>query len=580
MALVGTANRVQFLCNPTLTKKPGEIVDTLYFSSTVALAVHWMIVLGLSLRVIMRHRPIGVSLAWLAVIFSVPLFGALLYLYLGEKRLGRDRARRIDEVLREAAGWMDTSVREAKSSTLNDHAKGRALDRYVENVLHSPTLPGNTFQLLDHFQAIFDALIRDIDAAQRSIGLGFYIWHPGGRSDDVLDAVIRAARRGVACHVFVDSVGSKTFLRGPLPEQLREAGVRVVAALPTGLLRSLFVRADLRYHRKIATIDNRVAYTGSQNLVDPRYFKQDSGVGQWVDAMVRVEGPLVRHLTATFRLDWSVESGDVFDPPEESSVAIPAPDDASPTRAALTDAVETGAAPTGGEVFGGEVSGGEEPGGGSPTADDSAEDAVRSDAPQRTGPTHSSEIGGPVERGIVAQVVPSGPGLHPETIHQLLLTTMYAAERELILTTPYFVPDDAVITALLSAALRGVEVTVIVPAHNDSLLVRYASVAHFDDLMAAGVRIAHFHGGLLHTKSITVDGQLSVFGSVNLDMRSLWLNFEVSLFVYGSEFTSELRALQYGYLDDSDLLDLAFWRQRPFRRRLAENTLRLLSPLL
>ena len=75
------------------------------------------------------------------------------------------------------------------------------------------------------------------------------------------------------------------------------------------------------------------------------------------------------------------------------------------------------------------------------------------------------------------------------------------------MTTPYFVPDESMLTALLSAALRGVEVTLIVPARNDSLLVRYASVAHFDDLMSAGARIALFKGGLLHTKSLTIDGR-------------------------------------------------------------------------
>ena len=89
----------------------------------------------------------------------------------------------------------------------------------------------------------------------------------------------------------------------------------------------------------------------------------------------------------------------------------------------------------------------------------------------------------------------------------------------------------------------------------------------FDDLMSAGVRIALFKGGLLHTKSMTIDGAMSVFGSVNLDMRSLWLNFEISLFVYDRDFTGRLRALQDGYLRESERLDLDVWRQRPAWRR-------------
>lgn len=136
------------------------------------------------------------------------------------------------------------------------------------------------------------------------------------------------------------------------------------------------------------------------------------------------------------------------------------------------------------------------------------------------------------------------------------------------------------LTALLSAALRGVEVTLIVPERNDSLLVRYASVAHFDELLQAGVRIALFGKGLLHTKSLVIDGAVSVFGSVNLDMRSLWLNFEISLFVYDEEFSGRLRALQEAYLQGSRLLGVEEWRARGRRQQYLESAIRLLSPLL
>ena len=157
---------------------------------------------------------------------------------------------------------------------------------------------------------------------------------------------------------------------------------------------------------------------------------------------------------------------------------------------------------------------------------------------------------------------------------------MFEAREELIITTPYLVPDESIVTALISAATRGVAVTQIIPEHSDSLLIRYASAAHFDELLTAGVRIARFRGGLLHTKSITMDGEFSVFGSVNLDMRSLWLNFEISYLVYDREFTSRLRALQNSYLQQCGFLELETWRRRGAGQRLAEDALRLASPLL
>jgi len=484
-------------------------MNTVLLISTLLLIAHWVIILGLSLRIIMQRRPTGVTLAWMAIIFGVPYAGVGLYILFGEKRLGRTYLRRTAEilgVLQETRG-RDEPTPEVEAGLASVGAE--LLHRHCRRVAGFVGHAGNNVTLLTDFEAVFDALIADINDARHTCDLEFYIWHTGGRADDVAEAVMNAARRGVSCRVSLDALGSKAFARAGGPRHLRDAGVRVVEALPVGLLRALFARTDLRNHRKIAVMDGKVAYTGSQNLVDPRYFKQDSGVGEWVDAMVRVKGPAVRSLAETFEVDWCRETGESFEPLEPVNTGRP------------------------------------------PTTDDA-----------------------------IIQVVPSGPAHRPDAIHQLLLTTIYLAREELIITTPYFVPDDATTTALLSAALRGVEVTIILPARNDSLLVRYASAAGFDDLLSAGVRIAQFTGGLLHTKSITVDRKLCVFGSVNLDMRSIWLNFEISLFIYGRKATGHVRDLQQRYIEQSDMLDLTTWRKRPYANRLVENTFRLFGPLL
>jgi cardiolipin synthase len=162
----------------------------------------------------------------------------------------------------------------------------------------------------------------------------------------------------------------------------------------------------------------------------------------------------------------------------------------------------------------------------------------------------------------------------------MLLALINAAQEELVLTTPYLVPDDAMILALRGAAARGVRVAIIVPEKVDSFLTRYASRSYYDDLLDIGVEIHLFHGGLLHTKSIVVDGSMSMFGTVNLDMRSLWLNYEVALFIYDVKFGKTLRALQQGYLEQSRRLDPLAWQARAFKGRLLENALRMASPLL
>jgi cardiolipin synthase len=382
--------------------------------------------------------------------------------------------------------------------------------RLAETVLGAAALKGNQLQLLENADAAFPVLIADIDRACGTCHLEFYIWSPGGRADDVAAALTRAVKRGVRCRVLVDAIGSKAFLKSELARGLRQSGVQVVAALPAGLLRLVLSRPDLRMHRKIAVIDDEVGYTGSLNLADPLLFKREAGVGQWVDALVRVQGPAVGALADTFREDWSIESGRAIDP-----------------------------------------------------------------APRPAG-TQPPEGAG---RAVV-QVLPSGPDARVEAIQQVVLMALYAAGREVVLTTPYFVPSEPLLLALLSAAARGVQVTLIVPAKVDSRLVHFASRAFQTDLLAAGVRVALFQGGLLHTKSITVDGAFSLFGSLNLDPRSLRLDFEITLAVYDAEFTAALRRLQQSYLDRSEFLDLAACRARSGLERFAEDTARLAGPIL
>lgn len=480
------------------------------YMSGLLLVAHVIIIISLSLRVIMKRRPVGVSLAWLVLIFLLPFAGAILYLLVGERRLGKrreERARSLTGVLEEC---FRTLPEESNVPFTHLSPQAVSLSRLVEGTIGMPAMAGNDLRLLDEAETILRSMIDDIGHCQQSCHMEFYIWNEGGTADHVCEALIRAAKRGVACRVLVDAVGSAKFLKSAFPERFRDSGIALVAALPVGPLQAAFVRPDLRLHRKIVVLDNRVAYTGSLNLVDPRFFKQDVGVGQWVDAMVRVEGPGVQGLEALFSWDWEMESGQ-------------------------------------------HVQG------------------LRAQDPPRGFP-HSGTAG--------LQVVPSGPGYKSDQILRLMLTSIYTAQRELMMTTPYFVPDDALLSALVSAAQRGVEVTIILPEKIDSLLVLYACRSYFDDLLSAGVHILRFQRGLLHTKSITVDGEIALFGTVNLDMRSFWLDYEVTLCVYDKGFAAALRMLQQKYAEKSHPIDLDMWRQRPGRKRFIENVAQLFSPLL
>jgi len=468
----------------------------------------------------MRQRQYGVTLAWLVIILLLPFLGAVVYLFFGENRIGETRAKRARESLDHYHHWL-ASIRNI--SPVNWSLLPSAIEpihNQADNLVGIPAMDGNDLELIEDSHKIISAIIRDINKAESTCHLQFYIWHDGGTTNEVVDALIQAVNRGVTCRILVDSIGSKDFLRGKQITRLRNAGIRVVESLPAGFFKALFVRIDIRNHRKIVVIDGKIAYTGSQNMVDPRFFKQDSGVGQWVDLMVRIKGPVVEALAGTFISDWFLET-------DQEKVH---------SRSLAKDIQH-----------------------------------VRTIADIH----HQADSG-----DIPIQFVPSGPSFSQEAIHKLLLTTIYASRKNITLTTPYFVPDESILTALTTAAERGVDVRIIVPERNDSKLVHYASQARYKCMLESGVTIKLFQGGLLHSKTITVDDEFALFGSVNIDMRSFWLNFEATLFVYHKEFTTKLREIQANYETDSYNLSLSKLKKSSFKQRFLENAALIISPLL
>ena len=283
------------------------MLDQIHGMATAVYLLDLCIRIGLSVRVIKRRLPVGVALAWLALILILPLAGAVLYLLFGEYRLGRGRKRRSAQLAVDCQERLPQFYATGAAGDRVSALGGEAVARVAEAQLGAPPLPGNRLELLPNAEAAFPALLADIDRAGKTCDLEFYIWSPGGCADEVAKALIRAAARGVSCRVLVDAIGSKAFLRSPWVDDLRKAGVQVQAALSAGLLRLVVARPDLRLHRKIVVLDGTVGYTGSLNLADPKLFKQDAGVGQWVDALARVQGPAVGALALTFLQDWPLE---------------------------------------------------------------------------------------------------------------------------------------------------------------------------------------------------------------------------------------------------------------------------------
>ena len=375
-----------------------------------------------------------------------------------------------------------------------------------------PAITGNCLLPLHDAYSFFKDIEKEILTAKKSIHLLFYIWDSQGEISGIERALKDAAARGVDVKLMVDGVGSATFRKSQQRRELMQAGVEVRTSLRVNIVRMWFQRVDLRNHRKIVVIDEKIAYTGSQNMVDPKFFKQQENVGQWIDTMVKVEGPSVLVLNAVFAGDWSLE------------------DESSKWQDLVTK-------------------------------------------------IDSDEIHC-VDEAQNVQVIPSSPGAFKNSIHEIIMGLLYNADKRITITTPYFIPTEAMLNALCSKSISGCDVTLIVPKKSDSLLVKFASHSVYDQLLMAGVKIALFDEGLLHSKIITVDEKLSFVGSHNMDMRSFYINFEVSLMAYSSEFCAELYARQKNYIERSETLILNDWNKRPYGQKITENIFRLLSPIL
>lgn len=462
---------------------------TLYLGAAWAAYLLW---LG-GWIVLQKREPVA-TLSWLLGLAALPFVGLLIYQVFGPQKIRRHRLRRSrHRVAREDGGIVGG----------DDAAE---LARLGQATTGLPPTSAHSVRLLVDGAATYAALLDDIRQAREHVHLEYYIWQPDTTGTMLRDALVERARAGVAVRVLLDAVGSSRATQRFFAP-LIEAGGEFAWFHPPRFGR-VWTRTwvNMRTHRKIVVIDNRVAFTGGINITDEENdaLRDDA----YRDLHLRVDGAAVRPLQLVFVEDWMY---------------------ATQRRDRVVD--------------------------------------VLRDPPQ-------CETG-----SIPAQVLPSGPDSPWESIHRLHVATIHAARRRVWLATPYFVPGEAAMMALTSAALGGLDVRLLVPRRSDSLLVTLAARSYFDELLDAGVRVHEYGPRMLHTKALLVDDAWALVGSANFDNRSFRLNFEVSMLFHDRGIAAELAALVEGEFAQAPRVRGD--RPRPLlRARLPEALARLGSPLL
>lgn len=475
-----------------------------------AIAVVALLQLAVIARILLRpHRNPASRIAWMVVVGVLPLLGMLAYLLLGEVNIGRRRVERLHAVLERMPPFPRHPAGDVADPAAAIPERYRHLFELGRSISGFDPVGGNTAQLLPNSDATIDAMVADIDAAKDHVHVLFYIWLPDRNGCKVVEALKRAATRGVTCRAMADALGSRTLIRSEHWPAMRAAGVRVAAGLPIGnpLLRPFHGRIDLRNHRKIVVIDDRITYCGSQNCADPEFLVK-AKYAPWVDAVMRFEGLIARQNQFLFASDWMTYVDEDLDDILRKPLPLPAP-------------------------------------GGTP-----------------------------------AQVIGTGPTVRYSAMPEMFESLLSAARREVVVTTPYYVPDESLQNALCTTAYRGVDTTIVFPARNDSWIVAAASRSYYADLLAAGVKIYEYEGGLLHTKSLTLDGEVTLIGSANMDRRSFELNYENNILFHDPALTNTVRKRQQDYITRSHPVTKEAVAAWPMSRRLWNNLIATLGPVL
>ncbi len=478
---------------------------------TIWLISEWVIRIG-ALFIVPRNRKPTAGTSWLLFIFFFPLLGLIVFLFLGNPKLPKSR-RNAQKTLNNFIGKTVKHFQKTRDSKklLSAEAplKYRSISHLSETLSHMPVFNGNKIKVLPEYDEVIKSIAKDISKAKHFVHLEYFIFFMDDATMPIFEAIEQAVKRGVIIRVLYDSFSTRRY-KGwkDTIKRLKSDGAHVQPMLPLRFPGKGYVRPDLRNHRKLVVIDGNTGYTGSQNMIQRNYHRKDSLY--YDELVVRLQGPIVLQLGATFLSDWYSETGKLLDYNDMGTSA--------------TDIKSYG---------------------------DS-----------------------------LAQVLPSGPGFDDENNLKLFTSLIHAAQKKVVITNPYFVPDDALTTALTSATKRGVEVVMINSEVMDQWMVGHAQRSFYEILLEAGVKIYLYKAPiLLHSKFITIDDDLATIGSSNLDIRSFLLDLEVTLISYDPKVVKELQKVQQTYLSRSKQVHLKQWKARPRMQHFQDNIARLTAAL-
>ena len=372
----------------------------------------------------------------------------------------------------------------------------------------------------------FDALLADIENATHTIFVQYYILRGDDTGARLVNALAKKAAEGLEVRLLIDGMGCQATNKD-LFDPLLDAGGQLALFLP-----SVPVRINFRNHRKIVVIDGQVAYLGGSNIGD-EYLGLTKRFGNWRETHMRITGGAVSTLILRFIKDWNFSAQNV----QNRSTFLKLR-----KHARFVNKLKTA----------------------------TTQMAVNPAYFKKSSGTPGAKI----------TIRSSGPDTpYPFVLHGFCKMIM-TAKKSVYIQSPYFVPDDALYTALRIAALSGVDVRIMYPANPDHPFVYWAGSSYVGELMCAGVRGFEYNHGFIHSKTIMIDSKVCSVGSANMDVRSFKINFETQAFIKDEAITRELEEAFMRDMSDCKEVTLEAYNKRGKIVKIKESVSRLFSPLI
>jgi cardiolipin synthase A/B len=451
-----------------------------------------------------KNRKPTAAMAWLLLIFIIPLFGTILFFILGSTKLSRRRRRQqiqVNQMLKRYTKQLRRKGLSTKLSTPHDIQA-----KLAESLTSFAPTRHNRITIMSGYDNLIEELVQKVNLAKEYVYVEFYILAMDESTEPFFQALEAAVQRGVSVRVLFDAWGSKKFPHfRAMMRRLTDGGIAWHKILPVSFNPRKYNRIDLRNHRKIVVIDNTHAYIGSFNMIDKTYHRKDTI--SYIELVAHLQGPSVNDAAAVFASDWYLETGEFL------------------------------------------------------------HHFMKNPTPATKG-------------GSVVQIVPSGSTYPYQNNLRLFNSLIQSARKSVIITNPYLVPDESLLGALISAAQRGVRVSILNSEAMDQWMVGHAQRSYYEELIKAGAVISLYKKPqLVHEKFMSIDDQVAVIGSSNLDIRSFELNLECVVVAYDAK-TARLLTKHHDKLrENAHQVHLEAWKRRSVWQSFLDSIARLTSAL-